>query len=43
MIWVVDPFVHRVQQDLFEDGSQPTRTRGPQQRLVGDGVQRVVG
>ena len=35
--------VHEVEQHLFEDGAQPASPRAPQQRLVGDGLQGVVG
>src|SRR3990172_7278062 len=35
--------VHRVQQDLFHDRAEAPRTGGPQDRLVGDRVERVVG
>ena len=35
--------VHDVEQDLFEDGPQATGTGAPQERLVGDRRERVVG
>ena len=35
--------VHRVEQHLFEDRPQPTSAGAPQQRQVGDGLQRVAG
>ena len=35
--------VHHVEQHLFEDGPQAAGAGAPQERLVGDGLERVVG
>ena len=35
--------VHDAEQHLFEDGAQPAGAGAPQQRLIGDGLERVVG
>ena len=35
--------VHDVEQHLFEDGPQATGAGAPQQRLLGDGLEGVVG